>query len=288
MDIAYYPGCTLNSTSKLYDTQTKLVMEKLEIHLHELEDWNCCGATSIRKTDDFLSIALPARNLGIADNMELTEMLIPCSSCYNRMIIGRELLMKDPALREEINQDLEKKVTGKINLLSVVKILDNCLASGILKDKIERELKFLNPVCYYGCLQTRFPIEVPLEDNRENPQAMDRIAAACGAKPIDWNYKTACCGASATINDQELSLDLMGTILKDALAREANCLITSCPMCHFNLDTYQNMILKHANLPKALPIYFITEIVGLALGLSPKDLLIDRHIIESTTLLNEV
>lgn len=288
MDLAYYPGCTLHSSSKLYDIQTKIVTEDLGFHLIELEDWNCCGATSASKTDDFLAIALPARNLGIADSMETADLVIPCSACYNRMLVAQERLATDPELREEINRELEKKVTGKTRIVSILKVLNMAMESGFLAEKSIKKIEGLIPVCYYGCLQTRFSYDVHVEDDIENPQAMERILRALGADPIDWSFKTACCGASACINDTELSLDLMAGIMMDALARDANCIITSCPMCQLNLDAYQKQFSKAHGIDNEMPILFITEAVGLALGKSCEELQIERHFIDTVSLLQEL
>ena len=288
MDIAYYPGCTLQSSSRLYDVQTKVVLEDLGIRLHELEDWNCCGATSAAKTDDFMAMALPARNLGIADAMGLSDLVIPCSACYSRMLVAQVQIKEDPELEEEINRELEKKVTGQTRIITILKLLDMALESGVLQEKAEKMLKGLRPVCYYGCLQTRFPSEIPAEDDIENPQAMERIVRACGAKPIDWSYKTACCGASASVNDPDLASNLMGKILEDAAARDANCFVTSCPMCQLNLDSYQKQVRPARGMEKALPVYFITELVGLAIGKRAEELQIDRHLSDAVGLLREV
>lgn len=287
MDIAYYPGCTLHSSSKIYDVQTKLVFEYLGIRLHELEDWNCCGATSSSKTDDYLSIALPARNLGIADSMGMEELVIPCSACYSRMLIADERLGSDLDLYVDINRKLEKKVKRTTQLVSILKVINRALDSGTLKNIDNKRLRELRPVCYYGCLQTRFPVDVTPEDDIENPQSMERIVRALGLNPLDWNYKTACCGASASVNDTRLSLDLMEKIINDAISRDANCFVTSCPMCQLNLDAYQDQICETHGIKNNLPVFFITEILGMALGISAEDLLIDRHFVDPYGLLRE-
>jgi len=116
MDVAYFPGCSLHSSSALYDAQCKSVLGKLDVALREIADWNCCGATSAAKVDDFLAIALPARNLGIADATGLAEIMIPCSSCYSRTLVAKERLAADPALAAEINAEIGEKVTGKIKV----------------------------------------------------------------------------------------------------------------------------------------------------------------------------
>ena len=286
MDISYYPGCTLHSSSKIYDTQTKLIFEKLGIFLHELEDWNCCGATSVSKTDDYLSMALPARNLGIADAMGMEELVIPCSACYSRMLIAQERLGADPGLLGDINSELGKKVTGTTRIVSILKVINRAIESGAMEN-IESGLKELKPVCYYGCLQTRFPVDLLPDDDIENPQAMEKILRVLGISPLDWNYKTACCGASASVNDTELSLELMAKIMNDAILRGANCFITSCPMCQLNLDAYQEQICAKHGIASRLPVFFITEILGLTMGLSEEELLIDRHFVEPCGLLRE-
>jgi heterodisulfide reductase subunit B2 len=288
MDIAYYPGCTLASSSRLYDVQTRMVLSALGIRLLELEDWNCCGATSSAKTDDFLSIALPARNLGIADRMAVNEVVVPCSACFSRMIVARERLRRDPELLSEINADLDKKVTGKTEVVSILKVLTQALESGTLNASAKKSLKGIRPVCYYGCLQTRFPDDIPLEDDAENPQAMERILSALGATPLDWALKTTCCGASASVNDPGLAFRLMANLLNDALARDADCFVTPCPMCQLNLDAYQTQVAQAHGIKGELPVYFITELVGLALGQDAHDLQIDRHITDAMGLLERM
>ena len=235
-----------------------------------------------------MSIALPARNLGIADSMETIDLLIPCSACYNRMLVAQKRLATDPELMEEINGELEKKVTGKTQVVSILKVLSGALESGLLTEKIVKKIEGLMPVCYYGCLQTRFPYDVHVEDDIENPQAMERILSALGANPIDWSYKTSCCGASASINDTELSLDLMAGIMRDALSRDANCFVTSCPMCQQNLDAYQKQFCKAHGIEEEMPVMFITEAVGLAMGKSPEEIQIERHFVDATGLLQEL
>ena len=288
MDIAYYPGCTLHASSKIYDVQVGIIFEALGIRLHELEDWNCCGATSASKTDDFLAIAMPARNLGIADEMGLDQLVIPCSACYNRMLVAQQQLLVDDGLKNEINAELKKKFTGKTEIVSITDLLSHLLEAEPIREKLHRKLKNLKPVCYYGCMQTRFPLKIPVADDVENPQGMERIMRATGASPLDWGYKTDCCGASASVNDPDMAMELMSRILKDAVARDADCFVTSCPMCQLNLDAYQEKVGKAYGISKRLPVYFITEMVGLALGKTPEELQIDRHFVDGIELLKEL
>jgi heterodisulfide reductase subunit B len=288
MDIAYYPGCTLQQSSAFYSVQNQRVFKELGIILNEIDDWNCCGATSAGKVDDFMALAMPARNLGIAENDGYSEMIIPCSACYSRTLVAQQRLKDDPALKNEINAELTKTVQGTIKVSSILEVLITAVESGGLADKVTKKYKNIKPVCYYGCMQTRFPYAVAVPDDVENPQGMETILKTMGIKALDWNYKTDCCGASAVMNDHDTSINLMAKIMRDAIARGANCFVVTCPMCQMNLDVYQDEICKKHNIQQRLPVYFITELVGLAMGLSPQELQMDRHFIDGITLVKEL
>jgi len=202
--------------------------------------------------------------------------------------VAQKTFESDQELKDEINEDLSQKVTGKIRIMGIVELLLKTLESNTLKKKISKKLKTLRPACYYGCMQTRFPVNVPVPDNVENPQGMEKIMQALGAKPLDWSYKTDCCGASAAVNDPDIALMLMSKILKDAVSRGADCLVTSCPMCQLNLDYHQEKIKEKYGITQSLPVYFITEMFGLSMGISPGKLQIKRHVVNGMTRLEEL
>jgi len=288
MDLAYYPGCTLHASSSLYDVQCLKVFNEIGISLKEIEDWNCCGATSAGKVDDFLAIAMPARNLGIAEAAGFSEIVIPCSACYSRTLVSQKQMEEDSGLKKEINAELAHKVQGKIKVLSILEALLTKSASDELEKKATQKLKGIQAACYYGCLQTRFPFEVPVPDDVENPQGMEKILKVLGAKTLDWSYKTDCCGASASVNDEKTAFNLMARIMKDALARQANCMVVTCPLCQLNMDAYQEKFCKRHGIQERLPVYFVTELIGLAMGISPEELQIDRHFVDGFKLLKEL
>lgn len=287
MEIAYYPGCSLHQSSQFYDLQTRIIFSNLGIRLTEINDWSCCGATSAGKFDDFLAVALPARNLGIAESSGFTDMLIPCSGCYSSHLMSQTRLNKDSNLMDEINDELGSKVENTIRLKTILELIVETWKSGTLKSKITQDLKGIKAACYYGCM-TRFAYDVPVSDNIENPTSMESILKELGAETTDWSYKTACCGASAAINDPETALNLMGKIMKDAVARECNCLVTTCPMCQLNLDAYQEKFCNKFGIYERLPVYFITELVGISLGISLKEMNADRHFVDATGLVKEL
>jgi heterodisulfide reductase subunit B2 len=278
MEIAYYPGCSLHASSELYDIQCKLVFNKLGLELREIEDWNCCGATG----------ALPARNLGLADATGLSEIVIPCSSCYSRTLVSQKVLAADAALKESINAELGHKIEGKIKVSSILEVLRPKVDSGEIAGKAVKKLTGLKPACYYGCLMTRFPVDIDVPDNVENPQGMEIVCKAIGAEPVDWSYKTDCCGASGAYNDAEQSQLLMSRIFKDAIARGANCLVTTCPLCQMNVDSYQDEVGKKYGIEKRLPVYYITELIGVSMGIDPIAMQVDRHFVDAMVLLKEL
>jgi len=151
-----------------------------------------------------------------------------------------------------------------------------------------KRLEGLKPACYYGCLLTRFPLDVDVPDDVENPQGMETILKSLGAVPVDWGYKTDCCGASASVNDADQSQLLMSRIFTDAIGRGANCLVTTCPLCQFNVDAYQDAVGKKYGIEKRLPVYFITELIGVSMGMSPEAMQVDRHFVDAMGLLKEL
>ncbi len=217
MQLAYYPGCSLQQSSALYDVQSRRIFSELGAELIEIDDWNCCGATSAGKVDDFMAAAMPARNIGIAERAGFSEMVIPCSACYSRTLVAQKRMEDDAALKEEINGELGAKVNGSLKISSILEALEDRVEAGTLKDRVVHKMTGLRPVCYYGCMMTRFPYAVAVPDDVENPQGMERILKALKIKAVDWNYKTACCGASAAVNDPETSHNLMARIMKDAV-----------------------------------------------------------------------
>jgi len=288
MEIAYYPGCSLKQSSALYDVQCRLVFEALGVTLTEIEDWNCCGATSAAKIDDFLAVALSARNLGIAEASGYDQVVIPCSACYSKTMVAQQRLRDDSALKNEINAGIAHEVNDKIKIASILEALLETVYSGSLKNQVQKRFRGLNPVCYYGCMLTRFPYNVSVSDDVENPKGMEAVLKVLGANPLDWNSKTACCGASAAVNDNTTALNLMAKIMQDALSRGADCLVTTCPMCQLNMDAWQEAFCQLHGIRERLPVYFLTELIGLAIGMNIEELQIDRHFTDSTTLVKEL
>ncbi len=285
MAIAYYPGCSLTQSAELYNLQIIKLFNQLDINITEIEDWSCCGSTSAGKVNDFMAVALPARNIGIAETAGFDEIVIPCSACYSRTIVAQKQLEENPQIKSQINHELSKKIKGGIKVSSILEVLLDNISKLSINQTSGSNLSHIKPVCYYGCMLTRFPQDIEVGENVENPQGMEKILKAIGITSLDWNYKTFCCGASAVVNDPETALKLMADIMEDAINRGANCFVTTCPMCQMNLDVQQEEIIKKYNIRKKLPIYYITELLGIAMGMSPKEMQIDKHFIDGCSLL---
>jgi heterodisulfide reductase subunit B len=250
---AYFPGCSLESSAKEFDESTREVCEALGVELVEIPDWNCCGATSAHSLDRALSLALPTRNLRLADQMGL-DLLAPCAACFSREKLA---VLK---LAEE-GSPLSITARHLIEVLTNPPILER------IKGAVKREPS-LKVVCYYGCLLARPPELVDFDDP-ENPQMMDDIVRAIGCEPVDWSFKTDCCGAGLSIARTDVVLKLVGRLIEMAHEAGADCIAVACPMCHSNLDGRQKGAVKRFG-GQTMPVLYITELIGMALGLEPQ------------------
>jgi len=275
MRIGYYPGCSLLGSSREFNESVEAVAAALDLELVQVPDWNCCGASSAHVLDHKLSLALPARILAQAEAAGLDEILAPCAACYNRLASTRDTLAKDPVLAKEIEGIIEQPVTGKVRILNILEVLDR------LKDAIAANLKvpFKHKVAsYYGCLLVR-PPKVLHFDRAEDPQSMDRIMTAAGATALDWNFKTECCGAAFSVTRTDLVAKMSGKVVGGAVKAGADVIVVACPMCHSNLDMRRPEINASLGADCQIPVMFITQALGLALGIDAKKLGLQRHMV---------
>lgn len=278
---AYYPGCSLTTGSKEYDLSLRAVFEKLGIELRELEDWNCCGAVHAPVTDPLLALTLPARNLALAEEQGLTVIVPPCSGCYKIFRTASKALQADPALRQKVNAALPgHTLKGNVTVKHPLYVIVNDY--GLERLEVIRPLKGLRVACYYGCWLTRPRDEF---DSPENPQAMDRLMRALGAEAIPYSAKTRCCGGAVLLSHEEISIGLTGKLLLAAREEGADCVALACPMCHTALDAYQSQAERKLGTRLELPIFYFTQLLGLALGVDKRKLGLKRHLVSPMPLL---
>jgi heterodisulfide reductase subunit B len=277
---AYYPGCTLHSTAKEYDISARLVCQKLGIKLQELEDWTCCGASSAHSTSRLLGIALPARELQAAEGMGL-PLTVACAMCFSRLK-NAAYELTDKAKLGLVSDLIGREFRNATEVVHLLKVLYEASDGMPLK----RPLKGLKVACYYGCLLVR-PQDVVNFDDVEDPQIMDRLIEKLSAEGIEWDFKTACCGASLPLTRRDVVLKLSHRILSQARQLGADCVAVACPMCQSNLDTYQKEIEATYKDKLELPVLYFTQLVGLALDFSPKQLLLDKHFTDPMPMLKD-
>lgn len=270
MKYFYYPGCSLESTAREFDLSARASAKALGLELHELPDWNCCGATSAHSINSPLAMALPARNLALAQKEGL-DLVVPCSACYSRLRKADHLLGNQPEARRRMEEAVGFSYSGSVKVLSLLEVL---AARPGLKHLPEagQSVKGLKVVCYYGCLLTR-PPESGGFDRAENPVLMDNLIASLGIEVLPWSYKTECCGASLSLTSGPVVYKLVSVLLEAAAKAGADAIVTACPLCQSNLE----MRRPPGN---TMPAFYFTELIGLALGLGDANGWLKKHLVD--------
>jgi heterodisulfide reductase subunit B len=272
--MGYYPGCSMEGTGPEYGESLHAVAPLLDLQLQEIDDWNCCGASAAHSTNHDLAIALSARNLALAEEQGMTEVVAPCAACYSRLSAARHELGSQAA-RDHIGTLIGRTVRNQVDVLNVLEVL--AARTDAIAERATDSLRGVKFACYYGCLLVR-PPEVTAFDDPEQPTTMERIVLAAGGTPVKWNAATECCGAGFSMARTSSVLRLGRSILDAARQAGAAAVIVACPMCHSNLDFRQEAMSRSGQAP--MPILYITQLVGLALGLSDEQLGLRRHFVD--------
>ena len=282
MKVTYYPGCSLQGTARDYAESIQGVCATFDIELEEIPDWNCCGATAAHSVNHQASIALAARTLNLAANLPHRDMLVPCPMCFNRLKTGAWTLQGDQRQRYPVKLDNPPpRIWDLADFFATPQMLD------LTANQVKKPLEGLKVVCYYGCMANR-PPEITETKNFENPQALDRIVNNLGAAAIDWPFKTDCCGASQSLSRLDIVSRLVGNLFDMAQRVGAQAMVVSCQMCQANLDMYQEKIAADWGRRFSLPVYYFTELIGLANETEGVDRWLSRHITDPFALLREL
>ncbi len=271
MRLSFYPGCSLEGMANDYARSIDAVFKNLSIDLVEIDDWSCCGATAAHSLNQAMSVVLPARNLAAAEKMEL-DIVSPCAMCFNRLRFSQNMIKKKVF-------DIPWPVTGDIRIHDMTRFLAEPPMIKSIKERTLKPLNGLRVVCYYGCQMVR-PPKITGYTDYENPQTIDRIVAAAGAKVIDWSYKATCCGASIGIARREIGESLTKRILQKARQAGAEAIVVSCPLCQSNLD----MIQKDRS-DRPIPVFYFTELLRLSFIESGKPKWFKMHFTDPVPLL---
>jgi len=282
MSYAFFPGCSLEGTAWDFLKSTKAVAKKLGVKMPEIEDWICCGSTPAHQSDHLLSLALPAKNLLAAGG---NTVAVCCASCYSRLKTANHEISADQLTRKRVADVIGADYDGTTPVAHFLEILVNDIGVGKIAESVTKPLKGLKVVSYYGCLLSRPPGVVQFDDP-ENPMLMDRVLKAAGAEVIDWPHKTECCGAGYGITDVGIVKQLSHEILGMAKSAGADAIATACPLCQLNLDLRQDAIERDNETHFDLPVFYFTQLLGLALGIPRKSLGLRSMIVSPKELLD--
>ncbi len=278
MKLAYYPGCSLKGTSFEYEVSLLRILKALNIEVKEIPDWNCCGASAAHSINHNISVALPARNLAIAEKEGFESVLAPCAACSNRLKTADYELQADDILKKRITDSIEMPYNAKIGISNMLEFLNDVVGKDKIKSMVKKRLTGLKVASYYGCLLVR-PPKIMQFDDPENPMSMDELVGLTGAEPVNYSFKTECCGAINSLSKPDVVMALTGNILYDIKKHGADLVVVACPLCHSNLDVRQREIERKYAEKLGLPVFFITELLGLSFGISYKDLAIEGHMV---------
>jgi len=293
MRYGYYPGCSLSCTARPYDISIKAITGPLGIELEEVEDWNCCGATEYIALNKTAAYALIGRNLALAasqDNLE--QLTVPCSACYLNLKKTDYYMGKYPKLAELTNEALAagglSYKAGSLTIRHMIDVVVNDVGYDSIAEKVVRPLKGLRLAPYYGCFLVRPEMGEERLDDFEYPTYMDKLMVTLGADVVDFPLKTQCCGGHMTQINAETAYTLINHLLHNASENKADAIVTVCPMCQLNLDAYQSHVNRHFKTNYNIPVLYFTQMIGLALGIEPKELGIGQEFVSAAGILKKI
>jgi heterodisulfide reductase subunit B len=280
MELNYYPGCTLHGSARDYHESILMTTKALDVHVRELEDWNCCGASSAHVLHPGAAWRLPARNLLIAARRDV-PLLVPCAACFHRLKLAQHKIRNTPEIEPEYKPALEVRVMHVNEFLGLPETLER------LGARVKRPLDALKVAPYYGCLTVRPPAAMN-HDRPEDPRDLDEALRRVGAHVVRWTYKTDCCGGNLAMTRPDIVKRLSGNLFFAAKEAGAEAIVTDCPMCQANLDTRQREIERELGIAFDMPTLYITEVVSLALGLSEVHGLWRKHLVDPRPLMRRL
>jgi heterodisulfide reductase subunit B len=277
MRYLYFPGCTLSTKAKGFATSGEVSARALGIDLVELSQWNCCGATFPLATDNLLALVAPTRILLNAQK-EGDHLVALCSICYHVLKRTNRLLREEADKREKINFFIEEEYGGEVQVFHFLELLRDEIGFEAISERVEKRLRGLRVAPYYGCLLLRPFQEIGLDDPEE-PKILDDLLASLGCEVVEFPHKSECCGSYLAMNSSEVTRELSYTILRSALASGAQAVVTSCPLCQFNLDYRQEEMAAQYPGFAQIPVLYFTQLLAIALGIESDAFgLADHHV----------
>jgi heterodisulfide reductase subunit B len=282
-EFAYFPGCSLEKIGLSYHLSSVETMGKLDVELKELEDWNCCGATTYFHVDELLAYTLSARNIAMAEKLKL-DLVAPCSACYKNSFFTNKHLREDEDLFDHINYALDAddlSYSGSSEVKHLMQVFVHDVGFEAIAEQVSTPLEGLKVAPYYGCQILR-----PRKNGEdvEDADFFEELMTTIGADPISYPLKLKCCGGSLLISNREAALSMINNLLQNALENGADVIATSCPMCQVNLECYQQQVNQEFGTNFNVPVVYFTQLIGLAFGVPGKNLGIGKEIVSATPL----
>ena len=279
MRYPYYPGCSSEATAKAYDMSARAVMDRLGVALAELDDWNCCGATSYFNVRELDSFAIAARNLAIAQQQGDEDLCVICNACYTTLAKTNRYLAESPEVKEAVQGALGavgREYDGSKPVRHIMDIITNDIGLEAVAEKVTRRLTNLKVAAYYGC---QFSRPMGTFDDTEAPVTMDRLFEALGADVVDFPGKVKCCGGMMILTREDAAVRLCYELLSGAEDMGANVIVCACPLCEMNLEGFQPRVNEVFGTHFDIPVMYFTQLMGLALGIDPRRLAIDKQVV---------
>jgi succinate dehydrogenase / fumarate reductase cytochrome b subunit len=290
MKFAFYPGCASQGACPELYQSTQLVVQKLGIELVELRAASCCGAGVIGEADPDLAFSINARTFSMAEEKGL-DVLTICGTCQGVMGSANRQLKDDDALLARINGMLIKEgvrpYQGQIEVRHLLWIIVRNYGLEELKKLIKVRLNGLKVAPFYGCYILR-PSQMLGFDDAENPTSLEELIRALGGEPVEYSGRTKCCGFPIILEKEEIATAMVGNHTYEAKQKGSDCMVTPCPLCHMNLDIYQERAEERIGADINLPILHLPQLIGLAMGFEPKALGLSHHLVSTGKLTDKI
>jgi succinate dehydrogenase / fumarate reductase, cytochrome b subunit len=285
---AYYPGCVAQESGRELDMATRWVCARLGIELVEFPNFSCCGSGFLDEANGVLNVALNARNLAIAEKAGL-DLLTICSTCQGMLTFANRRL-ENPAVRGKVDAALGQvgwTYRGGTKVTHLLEVLTGTVGLPAVKARVTRPLTGLKVGAFYGCHLLR-PADELHSESGEEPHAFEDLIAALGATPVLYRGRVMCCGFPILFVKESTANRIAGTQIQDAKAHGAEAMATPCPLCHISLDSFQNKAEREVGARLQMPILHLPQLVGLALGATPQELGLPRHLVPTEALVARI
>lgn len=273
MKISYYPGCTLKTKAANLESAALAALAALGIEVEEIDRWNCCGAVFSLTADDLIHQVGPVRNLVRAKEKGAQKLVTLCSMCYNTLARANRIMQTDPVKRDTINRFMDDEIdyAGEVEVVHLLTFLEQEVGWEKIREMVKIPLEGLRVAPYYGCTLQR-PAEVGIEPFGSFT-LMSRLFEALGATVVPFQAADKCCGSYQVLNGEDGAQSTAATILRTAAVAEVEALATSCPLCEYNLGKQQPRLLAAGQIETAVPTFYFTQLLAVALGVAPESCL---------------